>query len=97
MCECDCYDKDKCEILILPDYIERTGRTICVDNCIVDIVKFLWKNNIYTESCCCSHNGKFGNPSIVIGQDEDPLYVKKLIKEIDDREFDIFQWRLVKY
>lgn len=29
---------------------------ICLDKCIEDEIKFLWKHKIYTVGCCCGHN-----------------------------------------
>lgn len=29
---------------------------ICVDNCLLDEIKYLWSLGIETTGCCCGHN-----------------------------------------
>jgi len=48
---------------------------ICIDKCIVNEIKFLWKNGIKTYGCCCGHN-KY--PSWVNVLDEDFEKMEKL-------------------
>jgi hypothetical protein len=85
--------------LKLPDNIDisRETRTVCIDKGITRTLKYLWKNNIQTLSCCSGHKKEF--PSIVISQeysDKDVLKIKKLIKKVDRRKWIIYQWRLTK-
>ena len=52
----------------LPENIDpgKENRSACIDECIVDVIKHLWKNNISTQGCCCGHGKR--NPDIVIEQ-----------------------------
>lgn len=51
-------------ILHLPDwtkaYKQRTEKgypaTVCVDQCIKDLILELWDKGIETTGCCCGHN-----------------------------------------
>jgi hypothetical protein len=50
-------------ILELPEGREKARRIseglspeVCVDPCIVDIIKDLWSKGIETLGCCCGHN-----------------------------------------
>lgn len=97
-CDCHSYNGDFGSI---PERIlkapKSTGKdTICVDECIADVLQHLWTNNIPTLSSCCGHNGVFGVPSIVLGEGvENYTHVRELIKVIDDRHFELTQWKRV--
>jgi len=102
-CNCHSYNWDIGEepnvILNLPDNIDtaRKSRTVCIDACIVDVIKFLWENNIQTLGCCCGHNKEYPNIVVESGYKENDIkYILNLISKIDDRNWDIFQWRLCK-
>ena len=72
-------------------------KTIYVDACIVNVLKYLWERNIYTKSSCCGHN--LHKPSIVVKDEmnkENVKIIRKLIKEVDNRKWDICSWKLVK-
>ncbi len=70
-----CYDK------------KNTGKEyVEIDACIVPDIKKLWKENIFTFGCCCSHNGRFGKPSVVVKQSQ----INKCIKLLP--HFNIFYW-----
>lgn len=32
------------------------GKSVCVDKCLVEEIKYLWENKIITTGCCCGHN-----------------------------------------
>jgi hypothetical protein len=94
MCE-----KGNTVVLDLPDGIDpgKKNRSISCDYCCVKVLIYLWKNNIQTRGHCCGHFKR--NPSIVIADGYDDFDIDRiysLIKDVDDRQFDIFQWRLVK-
>jgi hypothetical protein len=98
-CKCKChynpedYQTDNAVIM----FHKFKNKTICVDFCISKVIKRLLDNDINTLSCCCGHNKH--DPEIVIAEgykDEGIEKIKKLIKDIDDREFTIYQWRLTK-
>ena len=94
----DC-ETDNAAILRLPDWCdkEKQNRTISVDKCIVEVIKALWANRIETKGCCCGHNRE--RPSFIIADRHVGMTVVdalKIIAKVDSREWDIFQWRLVK-
>ena len=103
MCNCKSYNMGYGEkpnvILELPNHLAtwKQNRTVCIDACISEVIQFLWNNNIETLSCCCGHSRK--NPEIVISDGYDDSEIKEIIEligEIDNRNWDIFQWRLTK-
>lgn len=59
-------------LLELPEGPERSRRLlaglssqICIDPCIVDLIKELWNNGIETLGCCCGHNSVPGYVDIL--------------------------------
>jgi len=79
------------------EYVKK--KVVSIDFCIVKVIKHLWDNCIETLGSCCMHNelsplGKC-NPNIVI-RDNYPKkvipFIEDLIKQVDDREWDILQW-----
>lgn len=97
MCKCKSYNNivngSDNEVILLNPF---TNKNVCIDYCIADVIKYLWKNNIRTGGSCCGHN-KY-NPQIVINDyNINKDYVKKIrniIKEIDNRYFDILSYEL---
>lgn len=86
-------------VIDLPDGIAtyRQNRTVCVDSCIVDVIKHLWSKGWQTLGCCCGH-GK-GNPNVVITDGygaQDILAILLELSQVDAREWDILQWKLTK-
>lgn len=78
---------------ILPDG-ERRYKDVPVDACIAPVIQHLWDNNISTGGSCCGH-GK-NRPSIVLSVGEENYSrIRELIKEKDDRQFEITQWKRV--
>ena len=103
MCDCISYNRPHlCSgngrpevVLAAPAHIPGKPNGICVDACIADAIRMLWSHKIGTGGCCCGHN--LSNPSVVILETEDAARVKQLLTENDGREWDVMQWRLVKY
>jgi hypothetical protein len=86
-------------VLDLPEGIatHRQNRTVCIDSCIVEAIKHLWKKGYQTLGCCCGH-GK-SNPSIIIADsygDVEILAILLELSQVDNRDWDIFQWRLTQ-
>jgi len=86
-------------ILKLPDFIARIkgSSDVSIDREIAVAIKHLWDNDILTLSSCCGH--KIKNPSVVIWDGYGQVSIEeinRLIKDVDDRDWDIFQWKLVK-
>jgi hypothetical protein len=80
-------------------YTDKT-RAICVDECIADVVLHLWERGVVTYGSCCGHNGLIGKPSIIIDDNASIAMVKQIravIKEVDNREFEIFSSTLLSY
>lgn len=103
ICKCKSYNKNWGStpnvILDLPDWMltYKENRTVAVDACIVHVIKYLWDKKIETEGCCCGHN-RF-KPHLIISSgynDKKIIRVFNIIKEIDDREWDICQWRVTR-
>lgn len=84
-------------VMPLPENIDtgKQNRSIACDECIVPVIEELWKNKVQTLGCCCGHN--MMNPSIVVanGYDDDEIReIEEIIKSVDERIWDIFQWRI---
>lgn len=76
---------------------EREDQVIWLDECIIPVMLALWANHKQTRGCCCGHGKE--NPSIVIAKAyvvADVLAIRDIIKSVDGREWDIYQWQLVK-
>ena len=109
-CSCHSYNADsgsEAEVALpVPDFMKvmypASKNSICIDKCIVPVISYLWKHQIYTLSSCCGHNGispDFPNPHIVVGDgynEKEIGEILRLISEVDSRTWDIFQWRLIK-
>jgi len=83
--------------LQLPDYLKETRNNpyVSIDECIISTIQQLWDNNIITHGCCCGHNKD--NPSIVVESNyntDDIIKIKRILKQIDNRKWIIYQWRL---
>ena len=97
-CNCHSSNKDTGEhpgVTINQTEYWTGGRPVSVDACMEKVIRHLWKNKVGTEGCCCGHNVE--PPSIVITSNQDMSGLRKLIAEVDDRYFDLFQWRLFKH
>lgn len=78
---------------IMPDG-EREYKKVAIDACIAPVIQYLWDNDVYTGGSCCGH-GK-NNPSIVLEMGvENYSRVRELIKEKDERYFELTQWKRV--
>lgn len=84
-------------ILPRPDWLAEGERIngVPVDACLAKVIKHLWNNGITTLNCCCGHGGRIAKkPSIILGENEDPVHARKLIAEVDNRLFELKQWKL---
>ena len=95
------YDNNKSmggeqEIIPLPDWVSsnKENHTVCIDKCIVHVIKALWEAHVYTLGCCCGHEK--GKPSVIIDENESPSVVAKIIHKADSdkRIWDVLQWQL---
>lgn len=102
MCNCVSYNQPKVNqktkevVLPNPDWSSKDCG-ICVDACIVDIIKKIWEHGYITENSCCGHNER--KPSIILNDNttvNEVESIKELIAREDGREFDILQWKLVQ-
>jgi len=85
-------------VLDLPDGIatHKQNRTVCIDSCIAEAIKHLWGKGYQTLGCCCGH-GK-DKPSVIIADgygDVEILAIQLELPQIDERDWDILQWRLM--
>jgi len=65
-----------------------------IDACIAPVIQMLQNQEIGTLSSCCGHNS--ATPFIVLGDGEENYSkIRRLIAEIDDRYFELSQWRRV--
>ena len=72
-------------------------KKIPIDACIAPVIKHLWEHNIVTRNSCCGHGYK--NPEIIVDENTHPQnadMIRKLIAEVDEREFGILSWKLTK-
>jgi hypothetical protein len=99
MCNCHSYNwevgQEPNVILEAPEWSHKD--TICIDACIASIIQHLWDNGIVTLNSCCGHNKK--NPSIVLTESISENYanaVRRIISEVDDREFTLYSWKLTE-
>lgn len=106
--ECNCKSSNRPDIgteparlVEMPKSMQHGEVTHCsIDPCIIPAIQHLWNNGIVTLNSCCSHNGKLGgaNPSIVFMNgltEEDGTKIRKLLQEVDDRDFDLLSWNLL--
>jgi len=96
-CKCKSYNMDGDGsmniVLPLPDWVDpkKEVRTVSIEPCIVGVILYLWVRKVNTFGCCCGHNKE--NPDITIGQEHKNYdEIRNWIREVDDREWDIFQW-----
>lgn len=83
------------EVVLTPPFDLGDGRTtVCVDACIATVVVYLWGCEIVTLGSCCGHGRD--RPSLVLGQHEDMAVARACISGVDDRAWDLSQWRLVE-
>jgi len=72
---------------------EKILKEICIDACISETIKHLWKEWVNTESSCCWHN--ILEPHIVFSSIEDAVKWRDLLRLIDKRQFQMSYWARV--
>lgn len=66
---------------------------VCVDACIAHVISYLWDHGIVTQGSCCGHGKRL--PSIVLLDHLDAvegLSIRRLISNVDKREFELISW-----
>lgn len=63
----------------------------CIDACIVNVIKHLWDKGVVTLSSCCGHG--VVPASVVIGENENGMWVREFIHRVDKRDWEVRQWR----
>lgn len=94
---CNCYSYNWCVgetpevILDVPKELTPTIKrmTVCIDACIVDEVKALWKARIITHCTCCGHNRI---PASVVLEDNVSQEVIDKCKRILSSPFELYSW-----
>lgn len=80
-------------VSVLPDG-ERAYKDVAIDACIAPVIKHLWDNGVTTGGSCCGHSK--APPSIVLAEGvENYSQIRQLIKEKDNRWFELSQWKRV--
>ena len=102
--QCNCHSSTKCIgterefILKLPPFMGKAK--VSIDACIAKVIRHLWDNGIETVSCCCGHNGVIDDkPTIILpanSSTEHADIVREIIKQVDDREFELLSWKLTE-
>lgn len=77
-----------------PAWADRMTDTIMVDHCIADTVRAIWAAGLHTLSSCCGHDRD--KPSLVLTGDGEADAVRKVIAEVDGREFRLYEWKLTE-
>lgn len=103
-CNCRSYNRrvgERPEVLLDPpewlqqyrDHDDPT-RPVAIDACIAGVVRAVWDAGHITLGSCCGHNGRvMPLPSFVIGHEADPDAIRAVIARVDDREWELLQWR----
>lgn len=78
-------------MLTAPEWAGAT-KPVCVDACIAPVIEALWEEKIWTENCCCGHNGQF--PRSVIVHRSDRKRAEEVISRLGDTA-DVGAWELV--
>ena len=93
---CNCVSNNRSDIggtdplvLMIGESTGPKGKGI--DACIVPLIQELWDEEIITLSSCCGHNGKMGNPSVIVHE-----YQVEKAKNIIGNRIDVFYWKLLK-
>lgn len=93
---CDCWSATA-ESGVTPNVVMRDpnrGEDVAVDACIAPAIENLWRHDVFTVGSCCGH-GDTRWPSIILDSGVRNLdRVQELIAEVDDRKFELMQWRL---
>ena len=98
MCDCISYNgqtpaqEGTAEVVLTaPDWITQERRTIPVDACIADHILALWDARIWTQSCCCGHNGKY--PRSVVVDQSDHAAAQAILDE-RGAKIQVMSWQL---
>lgn len=97
-CNCYSYNRsewDKKNVIIRHKFWDWEEKDYCIDYCIADTIRKLWKNWIFTLGCCCWHWRN--DPSIVFTSIEDLLKAIPILEKIDDRYFEKSYWGRIIY
>jgi len=81
-------------IMDLPNNIakHRRNRKVCIDREISKTIQYLWDNCVNTLGCCYGH--KIRKPSVIVSGDYKIKDIKRIISEIDNREWEIIRKKL---
>lgn len=94
---CNCYSYNWCigevqeVVLDVPKELISIIRReyVCVDACIVEDIKALWKVGIITHGACCGHNRI---PTSVVLQDNATPDIISTCKKVLSRPFEFYSW-----
>lgn len=96
-CRCHSYNweigEEKNVVVDAPHWSEK--KRICLDACIADTIKELWKRGIITLGSCCGHNK--ATPDVIVCESQGPNAVLAILSEIDPRDWEVSRWERVIY
>ncbi len=73
---------------------KREYKDVAVEACIAPVIQHLWDKGVSTGGSCCGHGKR--SPSIVLEQGaENYSQIREWIKEKDERQFELTQWKRV--
>jgi hypothetical protein len=96
-CNCHSYNKrtgETPEVVLDPnDYFDwdAPARKVCIDACIAELVKELWRNRVWTGGSCCGHGSV--PLSVIIESVKDGDKALEIMKR-DGRDFELLCWKL---
>ena len=94
---CNCYSYNWCigetpeVVLEVPKELLSSIRRehVCVDACIVEDVKALWKEGIITHGACCGHNRI---PASMVLEDNVSQEIIDKCEQILSKPFELYSW-----
>lgn len=103
MCDCRSYNGSEYLAGSIPERIlpyrkyfpESTRETVCVDDCIADMIVSLWEAGVMTVACCCGHNGHApianGNANVMISDPKQAALAHEILSN-DSRRWWVTFW-----
>ncbi len=99
MCDCISYNqpqpwqKTPSIVVELPDWYGADQKTVCIDPCILPLVRALWDARVPTLNSCCGHNDPSKRGIIV--HECDANRAQEIADELGDNAHILF-WKLVE-
>lgn len=83
-------------VILYRKYFPDSEReTVCVDECIADMIEKLWAAGVKTCACCCGHNGQSrianGNANVMLSDPAQAQLAHEILSR-DNRPWWISIW-----